>query len=90
MVYSNVQSVESYVDYIFVCTCILVGPLTGNLPFATTAEELETWVLEGISQPDNKDVKAEIAMDGIGRARGFGYIDAPDDVKEAILKLHGE
>ncbi|XP_033641256.1 3'-5' ssDNA/RNA exonuclease TatD-like [Asterias rubens] len=62
----------------------------GNLPFATTAEDLEKWVLEGISQPNAKDVKAEIAMDGIGRARGFGYIESPDEFKEAILKLHGE
>ena len=63
---------------------------TGNLPFSTTAEQLETWVLEGISKPENKTVKAEIAMDGIGRARGFGYIEAPEDLKENILKLHGE
>ncbi|XP_038065100.1 3'-5' ssDNA/RNA exonuclease TatD-like [Patiria miniata] len=62
----------------------------GNLPFSTTAEQLESWVLEGISEPNNKDVKGEIAMDGIGRARGFGYIDAPEDLKEEILKLHGQ
>jgi RNA recognition motif-containing protein len=66
----------------------MVNIYVGNLPFNTTAVELEA-----LFAPHGDIGKAVVIMDKeTGRSRGFGFVEMPDDTqgRAAVEALNGQ
>jgi|SRR5882724_2635594 len=60
----------------------------GNLPFATTALDLQQLFAQ-VGAVASVDLVPDKAT---GRSRGFAFVamDTPDDAQKAVAKLHGQ